>query len=154
MKQTVVIDNPPNIEKILAVFPTAKQPGVLFSWGDKIYNPSGYPIPIPLLDHEAVHGYRQGGGDGSGAVLGGDDFTGTGCTTTPELWWKAYLESPEFRLEEELVAHQAEYQSYCKFIKDREQRNRFLHRTALRLSGPLYNRMISYMDARKALQQK
>lgn len=141
MKQEIIIDKPPIFDELLKVFPEAGEPGVIFSWGDKIYNPSGYPIPPQLMAHEAVHGERQIGaidadGDIDGFVRG---------------WWASYMKEPHFRLQEEILAHRVEYKEYCKLTKDREQRVRYLHRMCIRLAGVLYGNLITYMDARRAI---
>lgn len=140
MKQEVIFDYPPMIEEIAKIFPEAMGPGILFSWGTKLYNPSGVPIPPQLIAHEAVHGERQL----NGVVAEDQDPV--------EVWWQVYMTDLNFRFEEELVAHQAEYKVYCGLTKDRERRARYLHQLAVRLSGPLYGRMMPYMQARKRLQ--
>lgn len=148
MKQEIVIDVPPNFAELLRIFPEARQVGVIFSYGDKIYNPSGLPIPPQLLAHEAVHGERQ-----LAYTLSECDSTQENNHST-EQWWKRYCEDVKFRFEEELVAHVAEVKAFNTTVPkpDRERRALYLHRVAQRLSGPLYGRMITYMEARRKLQ--
>ena len=76
----IVFDFPPIYDDIRAVFPMADRGGVIFAWGNKIYNPSRVNIPSQLIAHEAVHGRRQGA-----------DVRG---------WWRRYLYEKEFRLAE------------------------------------------------------
>lgn len=120
---------PPNIAAIAAVFPAAMNVGVLFAWGDSIFNPSGIEIPPELMAHEKIHGDRQ-------LAMG------------VEAWWDRYLKDPDFRYEEELVAHRAEYQHICATMS-RQQRRYYLAQIAKRLSSPLYGRMTTLERAKK-----
>ena len=119
---------PPNFDQIAAVFPAARQPGVIFTYGLIIYLSRGAKITQPLVRHEAVHGMRQ--------------------AEDPAAWWDRYLIDPGFRLEEELVAHRVEWQAYVKRHGFRES---MLDMIAGRLSGPLYGGMLSYAEARDAI---
>ena|SRR5271166_237293 len=115
----IIIDRPPNFEQIQAAFPKAVNPGVLFAYDGNIYNPSGIAVPPALVAHESVHLHRQ-------TISGAD------------LWWTLYLADSEYRYNEELLAHAAEF----KVQRDRGDRNlgaRLLLSTALRLVAPLYN---------------
>lgn len=132
--QKQLFEYPPIIEEIAAKFPQCLEKGVIFSWGDSIYNPSAGTIPKQILAHEAVHGQRQ-------------------LVDGIEKWWKLYIEEETFRFQEELPAHQEEYKVYCTMTNDREQRARYLHRIACRLAGELYGRCCSYMDARKQIKE-
>jgi hypothetical protein len=122
----IKVERPPNFEAILAAFPSAGGYGVLFAWGDDIYNPSGVVIPAALLAHEAVHGSRQRGQGGH--------------ASGPLIWWDRYINEPAFRYHEELLAHAAEYKFQLKDVgSDRNRRARLLTSTAQRLIAPLYN---------------
>jgi hypothetical protein len=55
-----------------------------------------------------------------------------------DAWWDKYLADVEFRYIEELVAHQAEYATYCKRHLNPVKRTQFLRRIAQRLASPLY----------------
>lgn len=114
----IEISRPPNFDKILAAFPNADKPGVIFAFGNVIHNPSGGVIPQALLDHEAVHGHRQ-----------------MGC---PESWWRVYIGDPDFRYDEELYAHAAEFRAQAHGL-DRNHKAKLLQSTASRLIAPLYN---------------
>ena len=103
--------------------------GVIFTYGDRIYNPSGVEISKPLLIHESTHSQRQG-----------DD---------PDNWWVNYIEFAEFRLVEELLAHRAEYEAFKQY--GRNQRRTALQQIANRLSSPLYGNMMSFKEAKKVL---
>lgn len=126
---SIVIDYPPNFDKILAVFPKADQPGIIFAYDGKIYDPSGSGVPPALIAHETVHLERQKTlGPGPGAVT---QWSG------PDVWWDQYLRDDEFRYNEELLAHAAEFKMHRH--EDRNASASLLMRTALRLTAPLYN---------------
>jgi hypothetical protein len=118
----ILVERPPNFEQILKAFPDAAKPGVIFAYGEYVFNPSGGDIPAPLLAHESVHLSRQ---------------TGPG-KMSPEIWWALYIEDNAFRYREELLAHAAEYRAQTHGL-DRNQKHRLLMSTAARLVAPLYN---------------
>ena len=124
---------PPNYKMILKAFPMAGKPGVIFTYGDTIFNPAGTPLTRMLLAHEEVHSTRQG---------------------SEELkimnWWQAYINSLKFRFDEELPAHIAEYKAY-RPGKHGFSRAGFLSHVANRLSGPLYGHMLSFEAAAEAI---
>ena len=128
----IVIDRPPNYDAIVAVFPFARRDGVIFTYGTKIYNPSGAAISGALKCHESVHSQSQ--------LMG-----------TPQEWWERYLAEPLFRLEEELIAHRAEYRAFRGWTPDRNAVARELHAIAQRLAGPLYGGLITYAAARRMI---
>lgn len=130
----IAIARPPNFEEILAVFPLAEKPGVIFTYGQTIYNPSNAPISAQLKAHEAVHAQRQGEDE-----------------EEIRAWWRRYLTEPMFRLEEELLAHRAEYRAFRGWTKDRNAVARELDTIAKRLSGPLYGGLMSYAQARRMI---
>lgn len=82
---------PPNYPEIRRAFPHIRGRDIIFAYGDKIFYPSGKPLPDSLIAHETVHGQRQAG--------------------DPAGWWKRYLVDASFRFEEELLAHRAEYRA-------------------------------------------
>lgn len=128
----VLVAYPPMFEEIAAVFPQARKPGVVFTWGNMIYNPSDTSIAPQIMAHESVHSQRQG-------------------QTFDEIaaWWKRYLHEPRFRLEEELEAHRAEYRAFKSWAKDRNDIARELHTIAARLSSQLYGGLLTYGQARR-----
>lgn len=127
----IVKDHPPIYGLIVEAFPDAARPGVIFCWGDTIFNPSGNPVSPELRAHEAVHSKRQG-----------NDIEG---------WWRRYIADPEFRLAEELPAHRREYWTFCRRHGNRNQRGAFLDSAAGRLSGPLYGGVLSPEKAKAAI---
>ncbi len=127
----VVFDRPPMFAEINAKFHIAGKP-VIFSWGDLIYNPMRVYIPPHLMVHEAMHGQRQ-------------------RQRGVEQWWRDYIDSPAFRLDEEVLAHQAEYVALLRGDSNRRARRGALKRVTKRLSGPLYGGMISTAKARELI---
>ena len=115
----IIIDRPPNFEQIRAAFPRAENPGVLFAYDGNIYNPTGATLPPALIAHENVHLERQKGG-------------------WADAWWQSYINNSEFRYEEELLAHVAEFKAQL-ISSDRNFGARLLTHTAIRLVAPLYN---------------
>lgn len=128
----MVVGVPPNFEAIDAVFKVAGKP-VIYAYGETIFNPQNIVIPPELLVHESVHGNRQG--------------------NDPAGWWKRYLVDPEFRVTEELPAHQAEFKAFCRRESHRGKREHALWQIAARLSGPLYGRAIKYSVAKRLVAQ-
>lgn len=128
----VVRERPPIYDEIVAAFPDASGPGVIFAWGDTIFNPSATDIGRALMAHEAVHGQRQGA-----------DVRG---------WWRKYLADPQFRLDEEVPAHVAELRVIRSTLTTRHARKDALRAIAARLASPLYGGLISPRDAEKLLR--
>lgn len=114
----VIHDRPPIFGEIVKVIPRAADPGVVFAYHPAVYVPSGRALPPQLVAHERVHLEQQAG--------------------DPAGWWKRYLEDPEFRFEQEMQAHQAEYRAYCELHADRNERAVYLSMISRRLASPLY----------------
>lgn len=127
----IVIGWPPNIKKIKKILTPAE--GMVFTYGDTIYNPSGAYVADHLQIHEQVHMAQQ---------------------KKPETWWNKYLIDPRFRLEQELEAYRAQYKFAEKAIKDRNQRARFLHAIASDLASKSYGGIISYLEAIEGITKK
>ena len=129
------VERPPLYEEIDAAFHIQGKP-IIFCFGLTIYNPAGGPIRPELIAHEAVHGFRQG--------------------TDIEGWWRRYIADQNFRLDEEIPAHQAEYAHFCQHNPHHARRNNrrlYLHHVASRLASPLYGKMIRYEDARRLMKE-
>lgn len=131
----IICERPPNFDDIVKVFPMADNPGIIFAYWNTIYNPSGGEIPIPLKKHEAVHCVRQGETE-AGTIE----------------WWDKYLKDIEFRYEEELLAHRAEYQSCVDLAPHRNARRKALKHIASKLASPLYGPMVTVKKARMVLK--
>jgi hypothetical protein len=120
----VVTDYPPNIEFIRQHFEL--DGNEIFTYGDTVYSPTG-PISVWLIAHEKVH-CRQQGAD-------------------PDGWWQRYVDDIQFRFEQELQAHRAEYKCVIKHIKDINVRRKLLYAISRRLSSPLYGSLVSHQEA-------
>jgi hypothetical protein len=94
----------------------------IFALGQDIYTNS--ELTPDLLVHEMVHLERQ-------QIQGVKE------------WVYDYLESPSFRLEEEVIAYRKQIQS----IKDRNYKAKVHVQSAINLSSDLYGGIISYQDA-------
>lgn len=129
----VVCARPPRFEELDAVFHIAGKP-IIFAFGDTIYNPCGVSITPELQAHEGVHGQRQ-------LEIYGLDY-----------WWDCYIANPQFRLAEEIPAHQAEYRTFCERNRLRNARRIYLRDLAQRLSSPLYGRLIKTEEARRVIK--
>jgi hypothetical protein len=126
----IVVDYPPIYDRIAKAFPLRGRE--IFAFSDTIYNPGGYDIPLWLVAHEEVHQKQQG-----------DDAEG---------WWDRYLVDTEFRYEMEFEAHQQEYRSYCKHVKDRNARVKYLNLVAGKLAAPLYGSVVSVREAKRRIE--
>ena len=132
----IVSGRPPNFNKIISVFPAGSKSNTIFAYSPFIYV-SGKPKLSPALNvHENVHISRQ------------ESYTGGA-----EAWWDRYLVDKNFRLEEELLAHCAEYEYLIQF-GSRDERRSALKNVAARLSGPLYNLGLSPKHAAKLIEEK
>lgn len=123
---------PPNIEKIRAAFTLHK--GIVFTYGDTIYNPDGGDINEPLMRHEELHTKQQG-----------DD---------PEAWWDRYLIDAQWRATQELAAYRVQYKAVRKLYLDRNYRHKYLTKLASDLSGAMYGNCMSFSAAMKAIKHE
>jgi len=145
MSQLIVFDYPPNMNDIDAVFHTRGKP-VLYTYGHRIYNPLSMTIPPALTVHEAIHGMRQA-----------DHMTDiTNIKVDLEVsvieWWRKYLVDPHFRLIEEVLAHREEFKWHCRQpLMNRQKRRARLTKISRRLSGPLYNGLVTHKQAARML---
>jgi len=127
----IVLRRPPNFGEIIKVLPKALGFGVLFCYGDTIYNPSQVRVSQAIIDHEAIHAKRQ-------LAMG------------VEEWWARYLADPQFRYKEELLAYRAEYITTME-VGNRAER-RWAHRAiAKKLASPLYGCCSSWRTALKEI---
>lgn len=121
---------PPNYEQISKRFHFSSLPATfnpVFAWGDKIYNPTGHPIPKDIMIHEEVHQKQQ-------------EQIGL------ERWWEYYLTNDGFRLEQEVEAYRVQY----KWIAENSSRNvrrEMLQSIARDLSSALYGNIIKKREA-------
>ncbi len=122
---------PPNFAAIHRVFPNANSMSVIFAYAPDIYTMSPEGVTPALIAHEKVHIARQ--------------------ETHPDGvhgWWDQYLHGPpEWRYNEELLAHRAEYQHLASL--SRQLRRSALKEVAKRLASPLYGKMVTLDRAMK-----
>lgn len=130
---------PPNYDAILAVFPMASRRETIFAYAPDIYVPSGKPLSEALVAHESIHIERQ--------LAYRGDFGRAGV----EAWWDKYLGNIEFRYEEEVLAHRAEYQHMIQNATCRQMRRSALKQVATRLASQLYGGLVSKQQAMEAI---
>lgn len=121
---TQVRDHPPNWARLEAAFGPLP-PGVIVAYGDRVYVPSGKPLPRHLVIHESVHLRQQ-------ADAGG-----------PDAWWDRYIDDRDFRLEQEVEAYRVQYRSM-----NRRERRELGPLLARDLSGPMYGSLVTDREAR------
>lgn len=124
----IIQSRPPNFDKIVKVFYGAERPGVIFAYAPNIYSPRDVNAPPDLVAHEMIHIERQ-------EKIGVD------------VWWDRYLADPEFRFNEELLAHRAELAHLLKHSANRNTRRMALKHVAKKLSASLYGRMVTREQA-------
>jgi len=131
----VVKRKPPIYKKIIAagMKPTKF---AYYTYGDKIYNPSGQDLPDYIIVHEEVHMKQQ-------EEIGG-----------PEIWWDRYIRDQYFRIEQEVAAYAVQYRFFCKSVKDREKRHKFLSELAWILASPTYGSVITTAAAHDMIKKK
>lgn len=132
---TVIRMYPPNFQKIKKRFGNVVTGGkVIFTYGERIYNPGSAQLTDALFAHERVHADRQ-------IAMG------------IEPWWDKYIEDNQFRFDEELPAHKAEYEVIAKrHLPGAKATEHALRAIAERLAGPLYGRMVSFDQALEAIR--
>lgn len=126
----IVKDYPPNIAAIREKF-DLRGKNVVFTYGDKLYVPSGAGIPDNLMKHEETHTKQQG-----------KDVEG---------WWDRYLVDNQFRLEQEVEAYQAQYKYVVENGASRQVKRDFLQYIARDLSGPIYGHVVSFEQAKQLI---
>lgn len=127
----IVKDFPPNIEKIRATFKLHQ--GIVFTYGDTLYNPDGGFIDRALEIHEETHTKQQG--------------------DNPEAWWDRYFIDKDFRLSQEIEAYKNQYKKMKSNIKDPNKLAYRLNIIAKDLSSEMYGNIITYEEAKSLLEQ-
>ena len=122
---------PPNWLTLRKVFPISGRQGIIFAYGDRIYNPSGVPLEEWVLAHEGEHCKRQ-------------NAQGVGS------WWDAYIANPKFRLEEEVLAHCVEWKTISDYLPPSACERHFA-RMVERLSSPLYGNLVTKEEAERLI---
>lgn len=125
---------PPNFAALAKHFPIKGKQGILYAFGDTLYNPSGVKVTPWIMAHEEVHGMRQ---QDEGMFL--------------DRWWDEYISYPDFRLKEELLAHQAEMRMFQAHNSGFGVWVHYLNNIATRLSSPLYGSLLSFEEAKRRI---
>ncbi len=133
MKSKLVYSDeiPKIFPELQARFGVKWEDGIIIAYEGKIHSKE-----VPEAQkwiHEEVHLKRQ-------AEIGN------------EIWWKSFIESDQFRLEEEVLAYRAEVSFLKKNIKNREVIFHMTRELALALSSDIYGNIISPQDALKMLR--
>lgn len=124
---------PPNYKDIRLAFPwIVGRPGIVYAYGDRIYNPSGGKLAPQVLAHEGVHCMRQ------------DKYV--------TEWWHQYIINEDFRLWEEVLAHRIEWRDYREDHNFKENAQ-YLEMMCDRLSGKIYGHICSREKARELITE-
>ncbi len=126
----IVKEYPPNIKYIEKAFKLHY--GIIFAYGDTLYNPDDGKINKPLLEHEKVHSKQQG--------------------DNPDKWWGRYLVDIDFRASQEIEAYQRQYRVGKNEIKDREKLNLFAMGLARDLSSEMYGNIMNFNEALQVIK--
>lgn len=133
MTPKIVKAFPPNFIRLAEVFPIRGKQGIIYAYGNRIYNPSGVKVLPWVLEHEKVHCERQ-------------FEVGIG------IWWDAYVAFPDFRLSEEVLAHRKEWSMTQDLISCRD-RMHYLDMMVDRLSSSLYGNLVTSEQARTLITE-
>lgn len=125
----VVMNYPPNIEEIKKAVTVNRY--TVFTYGDTLYAPFSSQISDHLMVHEETHMKQQ---------------------TNPEEWWARYLKDVRFRAEQELEAYHNQYEYFKSRVPDFMKRMAFLMRLAEDLASPMYGSIMSFEEAKKAIE--
>lgn len=134
-RSITVIHGKPPVWDALCLVLQAQPLHAVFTYGDKIYNPSGIRLPADIIEHEKIHMAQQ-------------DYSIAGA----ELWWGKFLRDVGFRIEQEARAYGRQYAFLCKTFLDDERRKNILSQLAKTLSGPLYKNSITLDDAKDKIE--
>lgn len=127
----ILVEKPPNYNNIGLAFPLHY--GILFTYGDTLYNPDNVRISEDLIVHEETHARQQ---------------------TEPDLWWGKYLRDPQFRVEQEVEAYANQYNFICRKVQNKQKRFEIVKRMAEILSSPMYGGCINLGAAVLKIKEK
>lgn len=131
----IVHENPPNnLRETIAIFGMLPRNGVIYTYGDTIYNPSAIDLPDHLITHEETHCEQQG--------------------ADPDSWWDRYLQDQYFRVQQETEAYARQFAHICRRVRDRNQRHKILFDLSCILAGPIYGNVINPGDAFRAIKSR
>ena len=111
---------PPNYARLLKAFPHIRfRRGMLFAFGERLYNPDQVMLTPELWEHEYTHQRQQ-------AQLG-----------TSDAWWNLYIEDVDFRFAMEHEAHMREIAALRERLKGKKLR-RAVAEVYARMLSPIY----------------
>lgn len=125
--QIIYGEYPPNYKQIAETFDLSKTNGVVFTYGNKLYVPSGKTPDTQLLRHEETHTRQQ-------TEMGIED------------WWERYLADPGFRFMQELEAYRNQYRAMASLPFER--RLGYLNHCAESLAGDMYGNLVTVAEAK------
>ena len=125
-------DFPPNYEEIKKHFELTGDE--IFAYGETLYNPNKKILTPDLINHEMLHIQQQAG--------------------KTEEWWDLYLKDKEFRCSQEIPAHQVQYFTAKKYIRDRNKLFNYLKQLAINLSGKTYGQMMTFNEAVEQIKKE
>lgn len=117
---------PPNYKDIAAAFDIEDRDGIVFTYGNKLYIPSGRKPDAQLLRHEETHAREQ-------------------LEIGIEEWWDRYLVDTGFRFMQELKAYREQYRAMATLPFER--RLSYLDHIATDLAGPIYGNLLTKEEA-------
>lgn len=124
--QIIYGEYPPNYKEIAITFGIKNSGGIVFTYGDKLFVPSGQEPDKHLMRHEETHECQQ---------------TAMGI----KEWWDRYLVDPGFRFMQELEAYRNQYRSMAALSLP--NRLAYLNHIATDLSGPMYGNLLTKSEA-------
>lgn len=158
----VIYTKPPVWDSVVATFQVIPATAV-FTYGNRIYNPSGAYIADHVIEHEKVHMNQQARLINHAPECNilktedTEDENRCSCGQVDEgaaLWWGKFLRDSAFRIDQETEAYAFQYAFVCYKVKDRNARVKFLTQIAQTLAGPLYGRAISFNEAMSNIKSR
>jgi hypothetical protein len=125
-------EKPPIFDRLHKAFGVEWGGSLVIAYNGVIYHSK--PLDPSVVVHENVHLARQG-----------KDADG---------WYSKYIDSPKFRLGEELLAYRAQYQYIKEVIPDRNERAKYLFKFANDLGGKTYGNIITPRDAMRLIDMQ
>lgn len=125
--QIIYGEYPPNYKAIAKTFGIKNSGGIVFTYGNKLFVPSGQKPDTQLMRHEETHERQQ---------------TAMGI----EEWWDRYLVDPGFRFMQELEAYRNQYRSMASLPL--HHRVGYLNHVATDLAGPMYGNLLTLEEAK------
>lgn len=129
----ILIERPPIYDNLSLVFPLHR--GIIFAYGEDIYNPDDVRVSEDLIVHESVHIKQQ-------KELG------------PDIWWSKYMRDTDFRLSQEIEAYAEQYNFICRKEQNKQKRFEILKRMAEILSSATYGKCIGLGNALLKIKEK